>query len=610
MNRTGKQAAILGLLLAFLLTPFLATAGISQAVDYLKSQTPDAWISSALLASGQTGLDLDHLKTVSGNTANDYAKTILALAAAEKDPRTFGNLDYLAKLRTYYQDGQIGDLALLNDDIWGMLALASVGLQNSPEFLGAKDYLLAHQNTDGGFSYGLNQPSDSNDTAAALMALVEAGLGSNDQPVVKALEYLKTTQNDDGGFGYDAVSSSDAGSDAWVICALKKLGQDLSTWQVAGRGPVAHLESLQDTDGGFWWVAPGTSDWNNKAMTPYAVIALAGKFFPVAYYTLADNQSNDQGDSGVVAGVTTPSGSFHLRLEGKNQTICDTYATGTTALQLLTNAASACGYTYVITQESFGPYLRQINDELAQGMSGWMYFVNDGSPMVGAGDYELNAGDEVLFYYGDWGWLPTKLLASQVQIEKGQTVVFSAKYHNGLEWLLLPNASLIINGQIATTTPGGQLSQTFEQNGRYEAYVVTEGYVRSAKVIIDVGSSISQNVGLQVEIESGGIVAGESIAISILPASIDFGKLKAGQSATKQVTLSNDGTVGITVTAETEGDSLFANNLLLNSQAVALFNQALGFEGRSGVDITLNVPAGYLSSGVKTGQLIFWAKAQ
>ncbi len=579
-----------------LIQPISAVAGIPEAVNYLETQVDDPWITMALVAAGQADIPSGHLKQVSGNTATDYAKTILALSALNENPATFGNVDYLTQLENLYDGTQIGNVNLLNDDIWAILALASAGRANSAIVQSAKDYLLTQQNSDGGWSYSTGAGSDTNDTAAAVMALIEAGVTASDPVIVQALDYIKSAQNTDGGIGYQPGSDSDAGSDSWTISSLIKAGIDPTSWLQGNNHPVSHLESLQAADGGFWWVAEGTSEWNNKAMTAYAVIALSGKSYPVGYYQAADSSENK----------------FHLRLEGTNSTICDTDVSGDTALALMENAASECGYSYNITQESFGPYLRAINDEVAQGLSGWLYFVNNISPVVGAADYILSEGDEVLWYFGEWGWMPTRLNVDQTEIDPGQTLNVSVQYFNGSDWLPLPQARIKINNQERLVDGSGQLMLNIYENGVYQIYVDSPGYVRSSQITVTVGDTVSQPVGLQVEIDQtgGGVIGGEAIALVVNPTQINFGKLAPGQTASQTVNLSNEGTINLAVGASVTGDVVFIQGIMLDGQSDSSYQDSLIPEQTKSVDVTLNVPQDYLASGVKNGELIFWASAQ
>ena len=210
-------------------------------------------------------------------------------------------------------------------------------------------------------------------------------------------------ENNDGGFGWSGGSDSDSGSDAWVIIALHKLGISPATWAKDAKTPLSHLQTLQDTDGGFWWVNKGTSEFNNKAMTPYAVIALAGKSFPIARF------------GGIESG-------YHIRIEGGNSTICNTRVEGIKALDLIKNAATKCNFTYSIKDTTFGPYLEQINNEIAAGADGWIYLINNESPAVGMADYILKTNDDVLVYFGQWGILPERIKNGSVSNSVGLKV--------------------------------------------------------------------------------------------------------------------------------------------------------------------------------------------
>ena len=271
------------LILLIFSSPSVQAESIQTAVDYLKTQTTNPWITMALVAAGETDLDLNYLKTVGGNLATDYEKTILALTAAGKNPRTFGEVDFIAQLKTFYQSNQIGSDSLLNDDFWGILALLSAGENLSDEIIqGAKNFILINQNSDGGWGYALSEGSDTNDTAIAIMALLEAGVNADEQTIINAVNFLRASQNIDGGFPYvpnSEYSESDAGSDAWVISAIYKLGQNPYDWQKEGQNPVDHLKSLQRADGSFKWIA--LEDVGYPTLTADAVIALSQKSYPV-----------------------------------------------------------------------------------------------------------------------------------------------------------------------------------------------------------------------------------------------------------------------------------------------------------------------------------------
>jgi hypothetical protein len=209
-------------------------------------------------------------------------RKIIAIAAAGQDPSNFGGTDYMALLSAEHAGGQLGDSTLLNDDIFGIIAIdAAHDTSLLPEAQDALDYLLAHQGTDGGFSYTTDCSvwcgEDSSDTAAALIAMYAASdLGltpSNlDAPKSQALAYLLTTQQSDGGFGADTSSSSDGSSTAWVLMALNTVGSSVDKSASSAR---TWLLNDQNTDGGFAYGAYGITN-SDTYTTAGAVLALLG----------------------------------------------------------------------------------------------------------------------------------------------------------------------------------------------------------------------------------------------------------------------------------------------------------------------------------------------
>ncbi|MCK5510480.1 DUF4430 domain-containing protein [Candidatus Parcubacteria bacterium] len=593
MKKKNLSVIMLLIFMIFLLRPVFSIAGVDDAITYLKAQAQDSWITQALAAAGETTIANDHLKSVSGTLATDYAKAILAVATIGEDPAAFGNIDYVAKLKTYYANNQMGDDGLINDDMWSILALASIGEGASNEALKAKDFILDNQNADGGWGYSVGGDSDTNDTAAAIISLLEAGVSETDAVIINAVSFLRSVQNADGGFGWTQGSNSDSGSDAWVICALNKLSVQPASWEKNGHNPVSHLESLQDTDGGYWWVAPGASDYNNKAMTTYAVIALSGKSFPVAYYL---------GDS-----LPAP-GEYRLRVEGELSAICDISIYGDNALDLLINAADECAYTYNIEDTSYGPYLNQINNEAAEGMNGWLYFVNSVSPTVGSADYDLSEGDEVLFYYGEWGWSPVRLVIDKEIIDSGQSVNAAAEYFQDSQWKALEGAVIKGGSENYIADSAGTVIITLP-DGFYSLYAEKDGFVRSNTEDLTVGDGIAQNISMTIEIEQGAIpnVASESLIFEVSPGQLDFGKTQPGQASVQTVILSNSGTVSLDITALVNGDQVFIDNTKINNNPWNQYQENLEGSANKETEVNVAIPENYTGSGVKIGELIFWA---
>ncbi|XOB41184.1 MAG: DUF4430 domain-containing protein [Candidatus Nealsonbacteria bacterium] len=570
-----------GTLIFSLVLPGLAEID-NSTINYLKAQTPDPWITMALVAAGEIDLDLNHLKEVTGNLATDYEKTILALIAAGENPKTFSNIDFVTQLKSFYQNNQIGSPDLLNDDFWGILALVSAGESISDQIIqDSKNFILNNQNENGGWSYALLGQSDTNDTAAAIMALLEAGISSQDPAIIKAIDYLKSSQNDDGGFPYLPAGPSDSGSDGWVISAIYKLGQDPFDWQKNDQNPVDHLKSLQKADGSFKWIASEDKDY--PILTAYAVIALTENYYPI-------NRLH------------------HLRIEGENNNICDAKVKATTALDIIENGAQVCSYTYLIEETSWGPYLKKINEEEAHDLIGWLYFVNYEIPMIGAADYTLEPGDEVLWYFGEWGWLPIRLTLAGQKVNPGNNLEAKVEYFEDSEWKPLAEAIIYVGSLTFITDNDGEADLIINTLGIYQVYAEKSGFIQTNQVSLLVGEGISQNVGLRVEIIQPAPPVPE-IAFIIDKNQIDFGQLAPGAQASDLLVITNTGDLRIYLEGIVSGEQIFRENITLEELDWPEFSTIINTGSEKNVLVGLTIPAGWTDLGIKEGDLTFWAIA-
>ena len=246
-----------------------------------------AWAVMAIVSAGQDPHDwkkggkspIDYMRETLNESLGkmgtaDYARTILALISAGENPRNFSGVDLVDILKSKVRpDGQIGDF--IYTTIWGILALNASGenVTNSVE------WLIDHQNDDGGFAWAVGEKSDYDDTAAAIQALISAGVSAESPVIQDALAYLKTGQNEDGGFRYFGTSASNSASDSWIIQALVSAGQNPLSWKKNGISVVDHLISLQTSEGYFKYTTYQTS--NPGYMTVSAIMALLGKPHPI-----------------------------------------------------------------------------------------------------------------------------------------------------------------------------------------------------------------------------------------------------------------------------------------------------------------------------------------
>ena len=338
---------------------------ITKALNYLRqAQQPDgsiggfvtsAWVVMAIAAAGQdphtwavggksiTGYLRDNASAnLDPNKATDWERSILAIVAAVENPRDFGGINYVDKLLTFYQGNQMGDATLLNDDFWGILALAAIG--ESPQIIqNMKGFIISRQNSDGGWGWTVGGNSDADNTAAAISALVAAGESPGSQTITKALNYLKSRQQNDGGFVSEGATNSAV--DSWVISALTSVGQSPISegWWKSGNNTVGHLLSLQDADGAFRWSAAQRS--NPQWMTAYAIPALLGKSYPRD--TSPPSIFNLLPTSGAAISTTslTIGASYSDTVSGINQATAKIQLDGTDVTGSATVTASGISYS-------------------------------------------------------------------------------------------------------------------------------------------------------------------------------------------------------------------------------------------------------------------------
>ena len=574
----------------------LASFDASTAKEYLLARANNPWITIGLAALGASSIPSDYLKSVSGSTAIEYAAPILAITSLNQDPQSFGGKDYIAELKKYFINGQIGDPANINDDIFGVLALVSAGLPTSDSVLaGAKNFILANQQANGGWGFSVNGGTDSNMTAAAIVALIASKVSVSDDSIQKGFEYLKTAQNNDGGFTYDPQSQfgtdSDSSSTAWVLWALNAAAINQSDWIKSGNTPSAYLESNQAAAGYFKYQANSLEDSFSGVTTAYAVIALSGKTLPL------NRVSN------------TSSSKYPFRIEGKDNTVCSGETEGPTALDVVKNASVLCGFSYHIQTTSFGPYLDQIRNDTASGSVGWLYLVNFVSPSVGAGDYVLKTNDTVLWYFGDFNWKPTRLSLSNLEVASGEKSVATVEYLEGNNWVSLPDASIAFGASNVTTDQTGKANIT-AADGYSKVFAQKDGYVRSNSLLLKIGNPTGNSVNLSVNIQKGKI-EGSTVSFEINPSIIDFGTVKPGQSNSQTLVLTNIGDVNIFVQGTVNGDEVFISNLLLNSSSWKNFEKQIVSKASQNINATLNIPTNYSGTqGVKSGNITFWAIAE
>lgn len=92
--------------------------------------------------------------------------------------------------------------------------------------------------------------------------------------------------------------------------------------------------------------------------------------------------------------------------------------------------------------------------------------------------------------------------------------------------------------------------------------------------------------------------------------SLNFGQVAQGHSSQRDISISNDGTVGLIVAPRIEGDSVFLNNITLNASSWRNASYTLATGGHIPLHVQLSVPSGYGDSGIRNGIMTFIGRAQ
>jgi prenyltransferase beta subunit len=327
------------------------------------NEDPHTWIKN-----GKSPVDYMKAHANELSSALDYERFTLSIVATGENPENFNGINYTNEIKAFYDsiNAQIGDPNLLNDDFWGILALVACNETNSIEVTNSMNFIKNNQNLNGGWSWGVNQTSDADDTAAAIMALIAAGEDPNSSVIQNALNYLKTQQADDGGFL--SWGSTNAATDSWVIQAIVASEENITgeNWTKNDKTAIDDLLSLQNDDGSFNWT--NTSSLSALLMTSYAIPALLGKTYPI---------------------IGPKAITVNMRIEGQNSTIfydnvtfgsskiIDTdnkahYLLNATAMGAVDIASKLANFPYKVNNTAWGLYLYSLNNEDAQGWDGWM----------------------------------------------------------------------------------------------------------------------------------------------------------------------------------------------------------------------------------------------
>ncbi len=251
---------------------------------------------AALAFSNYPGAARDTLRSyLAGATpalsnVTDHERHAMALLALGISPYDGTARDHIAPILASFDGAQIGDSALITDDIFALFPLLHAGYTQTDALIRAiATHIIAKQRPDGSWEESPDV------TAAAMQALgplyTIPGYGA---ALGKAAGYLATTQRADGG--WENIDST-----SWVqtmVSSVKEADPARAPVFVSssGKKPEDALLAAQQSDGGVRGASEpvSTRAWS----TAYAIVAASGK----SWVSLLQNFAKPTGASSFSGG--------------------------------------------------------------------------------------------------------------------------------------------------------------------------------------------------------------------------------------------------------------------------------------------------------------------
>jgi hypothetical protein len=386
----------------------LAAAGINAADVRTSLADPSAqdFYLGEWQASGPGGAGTDAERGILAGDAGGIQTSRLSTAT----DASRSNL--VARVAELFDGTQIGEPGLLNDDIFGVLALHQAGAP--PELLRRiVDYLRTKQLPDGGWSWNASPgaTADTDMTGSVVAAFCAAGVSPGDPDLNEALDLLHTLQDPATG-GFIAPPASfgvgvNTDTTSWVVSGLIQCGIDPQgpEWTTAqDKTPLDYLVSMQRPDGHFDW----TAEYAGGAFETFdAVRPLGGVAFSTAPPARLDGSSPAVRPAAEVAdGTTVPitlvidhgPGAEDVRMcrvdieagAGLGEVLADAKAASTPA---------GCVSEFVTETGTGGTGISSLDGVAATSSYGWRVRV-DGSTPQAETDEPIGFGDLVFLRFG------------------------------------------------------------------------------------------------------------------------------------------------------------------------------------------------------------------
>jgi len=499
---------------------------IVNALQYLRNKqqsdgsiggfSVSAWTTMAVASAGQDPNEwkknensiVDYLinnrNSLDEEKVTDISRFILAMTAANRNPRNINGFDYIAILENKIVNKQFGDESMYNDDFWAILALISAKVDaGSSHIQDSANFIKSHQNSDGGWSW-TDGESDVDNTATAIMALIAAGENKQSTTILNGLQYLEDQLSETGGFSF--MGDPNAASDSWGIMALvaANINPSDQEWVRDDVSPVDHLLSLQNPDGSFSWI---TGQEGSAWITSYTIPALLGKKYPITSTEMSEQVyvRIEDADETVWRGWIDIPDLVTIQSYNSGQTY---QLEGNNILSILHRASELGGFNYQVSDQWYpdvGFYVESISDHKAQGLYGWLYLVNYAPGNAAMDKYIIQAADNVLIYWGTQGVRPLKIEADRIEVAINEAFTITVKYLNNTdgEWIPLEGATVHVNDDYVTDSEG-KATITLTESKVYDIYAEKWGntpeeqFIRSDLIKVGVGVPIPEfNTGIQ-----------------------------------------------------------------------------------------------------------------
>lgn len=353
--------------------------------------------AETLIALKRLGLTFDQYARVDTGWAKEppvkpLALSLLAMEALKEGDRA----NRLADMLLARHSPQQGFSNSIYSDGWAYLALGEAG-KNGTIKDDARAYLLGKQQQNGvdkgawGESFGSVFYPDFMATAQAIRSLKSLPAVDNDtdvqQAIADGLAYLKSKQQVDGG-GFGGPYDDPVVDTAELVITMKKMALNPADLKDSNQhSPVDWMltKALND-DGSFG----GSRNVFGATEALAAYLALGAQLNGGGTGGGTGGPTDPQGDSAEVnVAVIGPAGeklfgpaTVTVRRDGR---------WGMTALGTLEGASVS--YT-----ERSG-FVTAIAGQSNQGLSGWMFKVNNVTPMMAAKDKAIKGGDKVIWWY-------------------------------------------------------------------------------------------------------------------------------------------------------------------------------------------------------------------